>query len=442
MGWMELVAYALPVNFFIALLGVVVGVIVAAVNGVFAIGLLLGGPIYAAVSAIIGSLIAGLIWHPVSKWIVNSFLKGSSDEKSRSNWFIATMTASSLNAIPSAVTGLMAILMRIPYVGGFFGIIPPLVSLVATGVGLYTLYSWLKHFGVVNWAQKVVMVLGILAVLGTGVGVIQAVLNSIRMLGSGGGSAIAASAGAGASAADVEKAAAEAMKNAGMTAEQIEAMKKGGLTPEQQAEMQKKIAEMQKASAKALENAGEAGEQAKKLTDAAMKAAAEAQENAKKAAADAEKTGKEAGAKAEKAEKSGKSAAKKAEEEEEEEQPSKAAKAEKAEKAVERRTAPVQKPMMAAAVADEGTLTPFMQFIRKRELVEKTISEDPALLKREDVLNSYKRYLKKTNEIRSKWAKKKSKDFVETRINDHMKDLEVFEGTSRMVEELHGKLFQ
>jgi hypothetical protein len=352
------------------------------------------------------------------------------------------MTAASLNALPSAAVGLTVIIMKIPYVGNFFGIVPPLVQLVATAASLFTLYVWLKHFGVVNWAQKVVMVLGILAVLGTGWGVISAVINSIRAFGSG-GSGMVASANAAAISGDAEKAAAEAMKNA------EEMMKKGGMTAEQTAEMQKKIAEAQKAAmaqaAKATGDAADAQEAAKKLTDAAMKQAADAQDAAKKAVADAEKTGKEAAKAAEKSEKAEKAAEKvekKNAKKVEEDEPEEADTAPKPVKAAEKKTAP--KPVLAAATepVDDGTLTPFMSFIKKREAVEKTIYENPALLRNEDTLNTYKRYLKKTNDIRQKWAKKKTKDFAESKINDHMKDLEVFEGTSKLVDELYGKVMK
>jgi FHA domain-containing protein len=436
MGWMELVAYALPVNLFSQLLAVVVTVIVMLVNGGFSVGYLLGAPIIAAVSAVVGSVITGLIFHPVMKWIINSFLKGSSDEKSRSNYFITVMTASALYGIPAAVTAVIAILARIPYVGPFFNIVPPLVQVVATGVMLFAVYTWFKHFNVVNWAQKVIMVLGILSVLGTGISVVTAVLNSIRLLGSGGSSGMVATADANAAVADAQKMAAEAMKN---------------ITPEQQAEVQKKIAEQKAALAKAGGDVAEAQEAARKLTEAAMKNAGEAEAVAKKIAGDAADRSKELAKTAEKTEKGEKAekgdkpekvekgekvkVAKKGEEESEEAESPTPAKATKAVTPLKPAKA------VAASPGEDGPLTPFMQFIRRRELVEKAISEDPALLRREDILNAYKRYLKKTNEIRQRWAKKKSKDFTETRINDHLKDLEVFEGTTKMVDELHAKVF-
>ncbi len=96
----------------------------------------------------------------------------------------------------------------------------------------------------------------------------------------------------------------------------------------------------------------------------------------------------------------------------------------------------------AAETVDDGTLTPFMSFIKKRELVEKTIYENPGLLRNDDTLNAYKRYLKRTNDIRQKWAKKKTRDFAESKINDHMKDLEVFEGTTKLVDELYGRVIK
>jgi hypothetical protein len=97
MGKMELIAYALPAQIFAGMFG-------AICTG---IGLLIGGagfslmsfiPIPAIIGAVIGSIIIGLIFHPVLGWFVR-ILKGSSDARSRSNYFLIMMTVAALVAV-------------------------------------------------------------------------------------------------------------------------------------------------------------------------------------------------------------------------------------------------------------------------------------------------------------------------------------------------------
>jgi pSer/pThr/pTyr-binding forkhead associated (FHA) protein len=449
MGRMELIAYALPPMVFLNLLGVIASAIVQLVYvGVGAmLSTLIAGSLVGAISAVIGSAVTGFIWHPFLNWLIN-FLKGESDEKSRTNYFICTYTAMALYGLPAAVTALMTVLMRIPYVGGFFGIVPPLINLAATGISLFVLFTWMKAFNVVAWVPKVIMVLGLLAVLGTGVGLVQAVIGAIKGLGGGGGSVAVASG-------DVEaaKKAAEAAMKAGNGAvadanEAIEAAKKAaeaaakaGASPEQ-VEAMKKAAE---AAAKAGQaGAQQAAEAAKKIADnagtlsaeqkKAQEMAAEAEARAKEATAKAEKEAEKAAAKAEKEEKSAAKAEKK--------KPAKEEAAEEESETAGSAATPVAEMHSSKPVAPPlpTGVTQFVAFLQKREAVEKAISDDPGLLRKKDVLESYRKYLKKTFDVRKKWAKA-PKDPVEAKINDHKKDLDVFEQTKPLVDELYSKVF-
>jgi hypothetical protein len=102
----------------------------------------------------------------------------------------------------------------------------------------------------------------------------------------------------------------------------------------------------------------------------------------------------------------------------------------------------------ALAVAEEALRrqaapkTRFRAFIDRRAEVEKAIEDDPQILKKDKVIKDlYFNYLKKTAEVRQTWAKKKKKDFATDKINERLKDADVFEQTEKMVDNLHQRLF-
>lgn len=92
-------------------------------------------------------------------------------------------------------------------------------------------------------------------------------------------------------------------------------------------------------------------------------------------------------------------------------------------------------------VAEDVELTPFEQFLNKRDAIYKAIERDPFLVRKQDIADRYERLLRATDEVRQRWAKKKAKDFAQSKINDRLKDIEVYEATSKMVDQLYAKLF-
>lgn len=175
----ELIAYALPANLFAALLLFLANLVGQLVRGTVSVGDIL--PIGGLIGAVVGSVAVGLLWHPVLGWLIR-VLKGSSDEKSRSSYFLLVQTARVLIAIPSAAAVLLA-LVNVP----FLNLLPPVLTAVASLLTLLVTATWLKHFDVMKPVQTVVLVLGVLGALGSGWGVVPALLSSIDRVTSGGG---------------------------------------------------------------------------------------------------------------------------------------------------------------------------------------------------------------------------------------------------------------
>jgi hypothetical protein len=163
-----------------ALLGSIAGGIAMLIAGA-GFSLMAFLPIIPAVSAVIGAVIIGFLFHPVVGWLVK-ILKGESDEKSRSNYFLQMQTVSIVVAVPSAIGTIVAAL-PVP----FINLLGPLLLTLTTLVTLYLVYQWwINCFKVVNWFRYVILVLGALSVLGTAVGLVTGVIATIRGFGSGG----------------------------------------------------------------------------------------------------------------------------------------------------------------------------------------------------------------------------------------------------------------
>lgn len=442
MKWMALAAYAIPAFAFAAALSSLASFLALLFTGNFGsavLTLIPGLPIAVAI-AIVVSLVSGFISHPVLKWIIEK-LKGESDEKSRTNYVIMSYATSILLALPSA---LVIVLAAVPL--PFIGVVPAVIGVAAAIVSFFLHYNWWKHFQVVKWAQTVILVLLVLGIANAAWGVVSSVRYSIASLGSGGTSAVAAGVP------DLDdpnltdeqkeliRQSQEALKAAGAAGVDAEAIKKA------QEEAAKAMAASAEAVRKAQEEAMKAGGASAEAIEAARKAAEEAtaaaQKQAAEAAANAEAAAKQA---AESAEKAGAETAAKAEEV--------AAKAEEAAKAAEsaaKKAAVVAEtsakkavmtPRTDPSVAEDVELTPFEQFLNKREAIYKSIERDPFLVKKQDIADRYERLLRATDEVRQRWAKKKAKDFAQSKINDRLKDIEVYEATSKMVDQLYAKLF-
>jgi hypothetical protein len=231
----------------------------------------------------------------------------------------------------------------------------------------------------------------------------------------------------------------------------------------------KAIAEAQAAAAAAAGAAGGDVEAAKKALEAAAAKAAEAQ---KLAAEAGEKAGAAGAAAGEKAAEAAEAAAEKA--------------AEAAEKAAAKtvekapppppppaavappppaRSAPVEsgRPVMAAGASvgsaprrpagadlEENALpnddhplgvTPFVEYLAKRDAVEKAIADKPEILKDKRILEDYKALWKITYEVRDKWRKQKGDRYEKEKIIVRFKDQEVFEKTRSMVDRLYAAVF-
>lgn len=174
MGRTELIGYALPALVATGVLGSWAAAIAALIAPGHSFQIMLFLPIVPIISGVIGAVITGFVFHPVLNWIIN-FLKGQSDARSRTNYFLTMMTLSILLAVPNA---LGVILSAVPYVGLLIG---PLLMTLASLVSIYVLYKWFEFFQVVKWFKYVILALGALSVLG---GVLNLV-SGVRVLLSG-----------------------------------------------------------------------------------------------------------------------------------------------------------------------------------------------------------------------------------------------------------------
>lgn len=476
MGRMELAAYFIPANVFTPLLGSIAAVIATLIaGGGFAFGVLITALPVAAVSGVIGGVI-GFFFHPITTWIIN-FLKGESTARSRTNYALMFLTFTVLAAVPNALAVILGSL-PIP----FINLLGPLLTMVVSGIGLFLAYQWVKAFRLVKWVEYVILVLGILSVLGTAYGFITGLIHQLT----GGGPSIASSGGS-VDIPEMTDAEKEALRAAGQDPDVIQAQRKaameaakaaaaaGAVDPAVAEAQAKAMAEAQAAAAAAAAAAGGDAEAARKAIEAAAAKAAEAQ---KMAAQAGEKAAAEANAAAEAAAEAGEKAAEATEK-------AAAKAAEKAtEKVVEKaappppppppaappppppatRAPPVEsgRPVMAAAgtapaprrpagadleetalPSDDHPLgiTPFVDYLAKRDAVEKAIADKPEILKDKRILEDYKTLWKVTYEVREKWKKQKGDRYEKEKIIVRFKDQEVFEKTRATVDRLYAAVF-
>ncbi len=166
-GKMELIAYALPVNLFSAAVGFISTLVVQLVTHTLSIGgLIVGLLVIPAIVAVVVSAITGYLWHPVTGWVITK-LKGESDERSRTNYFLMFMTATTLVALPS---GLGIILGLVPF--RLVAMVQPALSALGSVVLIFVTYSWMTKFNVVKLFRTFLLVLGGLAIVGGAFGVL------------------------------------------------------------------------------------------------------------------------------------------------------------------------------------------------------------------------------------------------------------------------------
>lgn len=404
MGPWEMIGWALPPMILSAAVGFVFGLIFQLVSGTLSIGSIL--PIGPAIGAVVGSVIMGFIFHPVTAWVIK-ILKGQSDARSRSNYYVITLAVFPLSAIASGITLLIA-LIPLP----FISVLPMVLVLGASLIGLLVAYRWLQHFNVVKWFLYVPLVLGVLSIASTGWNAVSLVLNG------GGGGGMPAMAGAAGEMTDEQKAALEAaQKMAEAAAKAAGSGELAAVNGEEAAEAAARAAE---AMAKAAQAAGGDAEKIKAQLEEAQKAAAaaaEAGKDAMKAAErDAEKASAQAAAAAAAAQREAQAAV-------------------EAAKTV-REDAP---PPKTAAITGSG----YPAFAQKRDAVEKAISEDPTVLRRSGVQAAYERYLKAKYEVSKSFGGKRNKSEPwKDRLNDRLREIEQYEKTGRLVDDLYAKVFR
>jgi hypothetical protein len=383
----DLIGYALPALFISALLpSVAVGISTLISGGGFVFSAFV--PIVPAISAIIGAVVTGFVFHPVFKWIIDK-MQGQSTDESRSNYFLQLMTLSIVTAVPTALSVLIA-----PF--RFVNMLGPLLGLVATLASLFALYQWMVHFEVNKWVPKIVLGLGALAVLGALWGVIQMGLVNLRGAPSG-ASGIADSSEAKEAMEKAQAMADEAKENA---AEAIE--KNKGKIDEMKQKTQEKLAA-------AKDKVGKETEVAKDTAKEVLKDAKETVKVATKDAPEAVKT-LVADAKIE------------------------APKTDSAE-------SPRAPRALAPVLTEQFGNSAFGRFAAHRAALEASLALDPTLLsKQEPLAELYGAYLESTAAVEKKWAKERNKNADRAKLYEYLKQADLYEKTGAQVEALSQKL--
>jgi pSer/pThr/pTyr-binding forkhead associated (FHA) protein len=256
----------------------------------------------------------------------------------------------------------------------FIGVLPILLSLVGTALNILVAYRWFTAFNVVKWFRTVILVLGVLAALGAAKSLVETVIAGVKSLGSSSSSSSPATP-------DVEK---------------VELSD-----------------EAKKEKAEALEKAEKAREESE----------AAAREKEKEAAKDDEDSPRK-GKKGKKGKGKEKEAATKEDEKEKEAAPEKEKEAEKAAES------------SGSGGGDYGN------YLEHRDAMEKAIQQNPRLLKTvPGLLSLYEKYHRLVFEIRNHkegGGKKKApaQDPALEPVRQRLKDIEVYEKTQGLVEEL------
>jgi len=191
MRGMALLGWALPGLGISAAVTVICSFIVLIVTAIrgggFAIGSLIGGIIFAAAVAVIGGAIIAFLYHRIFEFLIDK-MKGHSDEKSRTNFLIATQVAGILSAVPKGLGVLftsLGALIPVAALVALLPIVPSVVSLGATLITVLLVYRWFQYFEVHPVIPKVILALGALAVLFTAWGMLTSVRAAIASIGSG-----------------------------------------------------------------------------------------------------------------------------------------------------------------------------------------------------------------------------------------------------------------
>src|SRR5207302_5666062 len=110
-------------------------------------------PIVPLIIAVVVAVVTGFVWHPLIGWWVK-FLQGSSDDRSRTNFFLLLQTAIALVTFPAFLAQVLS-LVHLPVIG----VIPPVLRLGASLITLFVSFAWFSAAGVVKWFKIVLLVL-------------------------------------------------------------------------------------------------------------------------------------------------------------------------------------------------------------------------------------------------------------------------------------------
>ncbi|HEY1088640.1 MAG TPA: FHA domain-containing protein [Archangium sp.] len=389
LGKTDLIGYALPSLFIASALGSIAGGLALLIGPTHTFSLMSFIPIGALIGAVIGAVVTGFVFHPVFDWIITK-LKGKSDARSRSNYFLQMQTVAIIVAVPGAVGTILSSL-PIP----FISLLGPLLSVVGTLVSLYVVYQWFVKFDVVKWVFMVIKVLAVLALLGTGFGFITGTINQIRAFTSGSSTVAAADVPSG----DGDEAPAGEVELGEMPTDPAEAAE---WSKKKQAQILAKAQEQQK---KAMAQA-----------QAAQDAANQKADDAKEAVADAKKP----------------PAPK--------EEPKADPKAEPTPEPVAAKETPPAPKEEAVVMAPTGSGS-YAAYARKRDAIEKAIENDPTVLSRNTELQKlYGSYTEDAYEISQKWQKDTSKKPERAKLHAHLRDAELFNKTAKTIEQIAAKL--
>ena len=383
LGKTEIIGYSVPAIFIAGALPSIAGGIAGLIGPGHVFSLMAFLPIPAAVSAIIGALINGFFFHRIAEWVITK-LKGKSDARSRSNYFLHLMTVTIIVAVPNALGTILAAL-PIP----FINLLGPLLMVVGSLASLYVMYQWMVKFEVVKWVLLVIKVLAVLSLLGTGYGFVTGLINTIRGFGSGGGSSPAA----------VDTGSSEL-----------------GEMPTDPAE----AAEWSKRKQEELEAA-------QKKAQAAADDTKDDAEDAKPEPVKAAKKDDPPAAKPEKAEK-----------------PEKPEKAEATPPPPVKDIAPAPKDTPPAPTKDDSVASPssgYATFAKRRDAIEKLLEADPTVLKKNsEVRELYGDYVEFAYDLDKKMQADNKKKPERAKLNARLRDAELYEKSGKTIDSLAAKL--
>jgi len=381
-GPMELIAWAFPPYAAYALLVFLGALLAQLAAGTVSVGAIL--PIGPIITMVVGSLLAGFLWHPVLGWIISK-LGGESDEASRTHMFVTAMTTVALLGVPTLVGGVLAF---IPV--ALLGLLPILLQAAVSLISLYTYYAWFRHLGVMRWFQYGLLVLAGLSVLGI-VGSSLALISATLAGGSSGAAVASATSGSeGEEEIPAEWRAALASAEASGNSDLVEQVR----------------SQMRDAMAAAKEGQQQAEEQpeAKQPEVEVAKATGEAQVQVQPASTMAP-----------------------------------------APKETVKLDMPPP-PAAAAAAPRVAPIrgTPYPEYKKKLNAIETAIAEDPTLLQRvEGLMPLYLSLHREQHQAleKMKTSQRKSQAW-QSSSNAHLRDAEVYRETQDLVNKVHAKMFQ